>query len=70
MHVNYDDLPRVLEVKDIKRFLKIGIRQAYRLAHSGEFRTLVINGRLKIPKSSFLAWFEGNGLKNLHDKRQ
>jgi hypothetical protein len=51
MHVNYDDLPRVLEVKDIKRFLKIGIRQAYRLAHSGEFRTLVINGRLKIPKS-------------------
>jgi len=60
MHVNYDDLPRVMNVKDIKRFLNIGMRQAYKLAHSGEFKVLQINGRLRIPKSNFLAWFEGN----------
>jgi hypothetical protein len=43
MDVIYDDLPRVLHVKDIKRFLNIGLQQAYILEHFGESQVLKLN---------------------------
>jgi hypothetical protein len=43
MDVIYDDLPRVLHAKDIKRFLTIGLQRAYILAHSGESQVLKLN---------------------------
>lgn len=56
---NYDHLPDVLDVKDIKEFLNIGRVQAYELVNSGEFHVIRLNRRIKIPKKAFIEWFEG-----------
>ncbi|MEH7276494.1 helix-turn-helix domain-containing protein [Neobacillus vireti] len=55
----YDDLPDVLDVYDIKQYLRIGRVQAYELANSGAFRVVKLNRRIKIPKRSFIDWLEG-----------
>ena len=56
---NYDHLPDVLDVKDIKDFLNIGRVQAYELVNSGQFHVIRLNRRIKIPKKGFIDWFEG-----------
>lgn len=56
---NYNHLPDVLDVKDIKDFLNIGRVQAYELVNSGEFHVIRLNRRIKIPKKGFIEWFEG-----------
>ncbi|GKU80151.1 helix-turn-helix domain-containing protein [Paenibacillus sp. L3-i20] len=47
------------EVSDIQRKLGIGINQAYKLAHSGEFHIVRIGKKIKIPRESFDNWFNG-----------
>lgn len=54
-----DEYPDVLDVSDIKTFLGIGRRTAYDLVNSGEFHTVRIGKRIKIPKQSFLDWLNG-----------
>lgn len=57
--INKDDLPEVMEVRHIKQFLGIGHVQAYHLANSGKFHIVRIGRLIKIPRKSFLEWFEG-----------
>ncbi|GIO57982.1 helix-turn-helix domain-containing protein [Paenibacillus cineris] len=59
MKSQLDDLPEVLEVTDIQKFLDIGRNQAYDLCNSGQFYTLRIGRSIKIPKPSFVNWFLG-----------
>ncbi|MCM3079594.1 helix-turn-helix domain-containing protein [Brevibacillus invocatus] len=61
--VRNEDLPEVMEVNHIKEFLNIGRVQAYDLVKSGKFHTVRVGRLIKIPKKSFLEWFEGSKME-------
>ncbi|KKX55691.1 DNA-binding protein [Brevibacillus borstelensis cifa_chp40] len=54
-----EDLPEVMDVKHIQKFLGLSHVTAYELANSNEFHVVRIGRRIKIPKQSFLEWFYG-----------
>ena len=53
-----EELPEVMEVKEIQQFLKISRNTAYDLIKRKEFPTLKIGRLLRIRKESFLEWFD------------
>ena len=53
-----EEVPEVMEVKDIQQFLKISRNTAYDLIKRKEFPTLKIGRLLRIRKESFLEWFD------------
>ena len=53
-----EELPEVMEVKDIQIFLKISRNTAYDLIKRKEFPTLKIGRLLRIRRNSFLEWFD------------
>lgn len=53
------ELPEVLEVSDIKTFLGISKTAAYELVNTKAFHVVKIGRTYKIPKKTFLEWFEG-----------
>lgn len=58
--LNMNALADVMEVKDLKNFLGIGINQAYALCHSDAFHVAKIGKkRYLIAKLTFLSWFLG-----------
>lgn len=64
MHIcmkKINELPEVLEVKDIQEFLGIGRSQAYKLVKSNLFHAVNVGKRILVPRKSFLEWFEGVG---------
>lgn len=52
-------LPEVLVVQDIIDFLGISKNAAYTLVKSKEFHVVKIGKHFKIPRTSFLTWWEG-----------
>ena len=54
-----EDLPEVLSVADIQKFLGVGKVQAYDLVNSGSFHTVRVGKRILIPKEAFIKWFIG-----------
>lgn len=55
-----ESYPDVLDVRDIKQIMNIGQRQAYELCNSGQFHVARAGTRIKVAKSVFLNWLEGN----------
>lgn len=55
--VTIDELPEVLVVKHIQKFLGIGRPQSYQLVNSNAFPVRKVGGRILIPKKTFLEWF-------------
>ena len=53
-----EELPEVMEVKDVQQFLKVSRNTAYDLIKRKEFPTLKIGRLLRIRKESFLEWFD------------
>lgn len=60
MYTNMNDLPSVLSVKELTKFLGISRAGAYNLLHRADFPTLRINTRLLVTKANLLAWMERN----------
>lgn len=60
MYKNYDELPSVLSVKELKTFLGISRAGAYQLLHREDFPTLHVASRLLVAKDKLLAWMEQN----------
>jgi excisionase family DNA binding protein len=54
--VNYPD---VLNVEQIQEILGIGRTQAYQLVALNEFHTVRIGKRIKISKTVFIKWLNG-----------
>lgn len=54
MHQN--DLPELLKVNELKDFLRIGRRQAYKLCHEPDFPSIKIGQSIRIPKKSLIDW--------------
>ena len=57
---NYDDLPLMLSVPDLKDALGISRAGAYELVRSEGFPALHIGNRILIPKEGLIAWIKDN----------
>lgn len=53
---------RTYTVNDIAAILGIGRATAYKLANSGEFKTLRIGNMIRISRKSFEDWLKAEGL--------
>jgi len=58
MYKNYDDLPGVLGVRELKDYLGISRAGAYQLLHRADFPTLHVASRLLVAKDKLLVWME------------
>lgn len=52
----------VLDVEDIQEYLGISRSKAYQLVNSGQFHVVRIGRLIKIPRSIFEDWLNGNQL--------
>lgn len=59
-NIKMENLPEVLDVKDIMHFLGVSRNNAYNLVNEKQFRSITVGRRIKIPKQSFLRWYLGN----------
>ncbi|MBU7006196.1 helix-turn-helix domain-containing protein [Phosphitispora fastidiosa] len=50
------ELPQILTVPDIAKYLRISRSLAYELAHHKDFPSIVINRTIRISKDAFLEW--------------
>ena len=57
---NYDDLPLMLSVPDLKDALGISRAGAYELVRSEGFPALHIGNRILVPKEELIAWIRSN----------
>ena len=55
---NYNELPLVLNAKDLTDVLGIAIASAYELMHEKDFPAFKVGSRIVIPKNKFLAWLD------------
>lgn len=60
MYKNYEDLPGVLSVKELKDYLGISRAGAYQLLHRENFPTLHVASSLLVAKDKLLIWMEQN----------
>ncbi|MBQ6459001.1 MAG: helix-turn-helix domain-containing protein [Exiguobacterium sp.] len=60
-----EQYPPVLDVEHIQQILGIGRRQAYELVHSGNFHIVRVGRRIKVLKTVFINWLEGEQEKVL-----
>ena len=60
MYKDYEDLPGVLSVKELKDYLGISLAGAYQLLHREDFPTLHFASRLLVAKDKLLIWMEQN----------
>lgn len=51
---------KILDVSDIQGILGISRNKAYDLANSGQFHVVRIGRLIKIPRTSFESWLNGN----------
>ena len=58
MFKSFDELPSVLDVKDLTAFLGISRAGAYQLMHREDFPTLHINTRLLVTQTGLLEWMD------------
>ena len=60
-HYNsFDEMPAILNAKDISRVLRISEPHAYRILHAKGFPTILIGKRLVVKKDSLLDWLAKN----------
>ena len=55
---NYDDLPLVLDVADIRRIMGISRVSAYELVHTPGFPAFRSGRLIKVSKKAFFDWME------------
>ena len=66
MYKSIEELPAMLNVKDIQLFFGIGKRQAYELVRTDGFPTLKIGTTIKIPKHLLKDWIKVNTEKGAY----
>ncbi|WP_025850772.1 helix-turn-helix domain-containing protein [Paenibacillus ehimensis] len=57
--IKREDLPEVLEPKQIQSILNIGRRQTYELLNDPPFHVVRIGRLIKVPKEVFFNWLDG-----------
>lgn len=61
---SYDELPLVLEPKDIQEILGISRTTAYKLVHEKGFPAFKSGNRIKISKEALFKWMEKVKMNN------
>ena len=56
--MNYDSIPDIMTVDEMKNVLKIGRNKAYSLVRNGEIKALKIGGIFRIPKRYLIDFIE------------
>ena len=55
-YTSYDQLPVMLSVTDMAKFLGISRTNAYKLIHTADFPKIQLGKRIVIPKDKLLEW--------------
>ncbi len=63
--MRYEDLPDVLTIPEVAKFLQIGITKAYEMSHWRGFPAIRIGRAIRIPKKALMEWLE-----QLHKQEQ
>lgn len=58
-----NNLPLVLQAKDVQTILGISKGKAYELMNSADFPTIFIGKRMVVPKDAFLDWLNNDKRK-------
>lgn len=53
-----EELPEVMKIEDLQKFLKIGRNSAYDLVARNEFKVLRVGKNIRINRTEFLRWFD------------
>lgn len=57
------ELPPILQVIDIQKYLGIGKNQAYDLCNSGQFHVVKIGRLIKVKREVFVKWLNGDSVE-------
>lgn len=60
MSMTYDELPNVINAKELSEYLGISISSTYDMMHRADFPTLHINSRLLVTKENFRKWIDSH----------
>ena len=60
MSITFDELPNVLNVKELQEYLNISLSSTYDLMHRADFPTLHVNSRLLVTKDNLRKWIESH----------
>jgi hypothetical protein len=64
--MNFDDMPDIMSVGDLKRLFRIGINKAYELTKHKGFPAIHIGRKIIIPKKQLEAWLENQTIMQLN----
>ena len=59
IYKDYDELPLMLNAKQVASLFGISISSAYELMREAGFPSIRIGNRLIVPKDKLIAWIEG-----------
>jgi len=59
--MRYEDLPDVLTIPEMAKFLQIGITKAYEMSHWRGFPAIRIGRSIRVPKKALMEWLEQQG---------
>ena len=52
------DLPNVLTVKEMSKFLNVNTSRAYKLTHRSDFPSFKLGNKILIPRNKLLQWID------------
>ena len=52
------DLPNVLSVKEMSKFLNINTSRAYKMTHRSDFPSFKLGNKILIPRNKLLQWID------------
>jgi Fe-S cluster biosynthesis and repair protein YggX len=64
--MNFDDMPDIMCVEDLKKLFKIGINKAYEITKYKGFPAIHIGRKIIIPKKQLEQWIENQTIMQLN----
>ncbi|MDN5317243.1 MAG: hypothetical protein PWR08_1368 [Thermoanaerobacterium sp.] len=65
--MNFDDMPDVMSVEDLKKLFGIGINKAYEITKYKGFPAIHIGRKIIIPKKQLEQWLENQTIMQLNE---
>ncbi len=65
--MNFDDMPDIMSVEDLKKLFGIGINKAYEITRYKGFPALKIGRKIIIPKKQLEQWLENQTIMQLNE---
>lgn len=65
--MNFDDMPDIMSVEDLKKLFKIGINKAYEITRYKGFPAIHIGRKIIIPKQQLIQWLENQTIMQLNE---